>query len=298
MDKENYTLLDNEIWEDENLSHAEFRVLSYLIRLYRVDYGYSFPKRETLVKKCKIHKDTLSKVLNSLEAKGYITRANNPKKGGRNNIYYIHKYLVIKSKNDVSEGPKQVKPDAKICESINESCETDAKTSSIEGNKENGSSTPEAPADANILENIEVVEASTNELLVKQKAKVIRQLNNDEIEEINKLDTDLLIKAIERANSYKPNGYHIGYIFKTYESVKDESVKNNPPEPTGQDLKDKSSNSLNSNKKSNTRANKGSTVKTKFHDTFNEHFRKYPEDELEEKLLKMQAAKRVKKEVE
>lgn len=278
MDKENYTLLDNEIWEDENLSHAEFRVLSYLIRLYRVDYGYSFPKRETLVKKCKIHKDTLSKVLNSLEAKGYITRANNPNKGGRNNIYYIHKYLVIKNKNDVSEEPKQTEPDAKPCEK-------DAKTSSIESTPEDRSSTP-------VSENIEGVEASTNELLVKQKAKVIRQLNNDEIEEINKLDTDLLIKAIERANSYKPNGYHIGYIFKTYESVKDESVKNNLPEPTGQDLKDKSNNNSNGNKKSSKGANKEPKPLTRFHGTINEHFRKYTPDELEENLLKMQAAKR------
>lgn len=297
MQDKKFTKFENLIWKDRNIKGNEKLVLFYLISYYNESLGYSFPKRKQIQEATGIAKDTLNKVLDSLEAKGYITRANNPKKGGRNNIYYIHKYLVIKSKNDVSEGPKQVKPDAKICESINESCETDAKTSSIEGNKENGSSTPEAPADANIVENIEVVEASTNELLVKQKAKVIRQLNNDEIEEINKLDTDLLIKAIERANSYKPNGYHIGYILKTYESVKGGNTENNPPVATGQGQNIKSTNNLSNDKKSTRGANKSSTVKTKFHDTFNEHFRKYPEDELEEKLLKIQAAKRAKKEV-
>lgn len=290
MQDKKFTKFENLIWKDRNIKGNEKLVLFYLISYYNESLGYSFPKRKQIQEATGIAKNTLNKILDSLEAKGYITRANNPKKGGRNNIYYIHKYLVI-NKNDVSEEPKQTEPDAKPCESMNEPCEKDAKTSSIESTPEDRSSTP-------VSETIEGVEASTNELLVKQKAKVIRKLNSDEIEEINKLDTDLLIKAIERANSYKPNGYHIGYIFKTYESVKDESVKNNPPEPTGQDLKDKSSNSLNSNKKSNTRANKGSTVKTKFHDTFNEHFRKYPEDELEEKLLKIQAAKRAKKEVE
>ena len=242
MTKESYTLLDNQIWEDENLSHTEFRVLSYLIRTYSLEYGYSFPKRETIVKKCKIHKDTLNKVLNSLEEKGYITRSINRHKGGRNNIYYINKYLVAIKKD-----------------------------------------TPEAPSDESKADDKQ--DQSSNELLVKQKAKLVRQLKAEELEEINQLDTELLIKAINQANFYKPNGYHIGYLLKAYDTV-----KNNPSKPQREAQSNKPSNNSNNNKKDNTGAN--TKPLTRYHGTFNEHFRNYAPDELEEQLLKIQAKKR------
>ena len=91
---ESYTNISNSLIEDENLSHTEFRVMITLIRYYNTDLGYSFPTRELLVKKCKMNKDTLGRVLNSLEEKGYITRSKREGKAGRNNIYYINKYLV------------------------------------------------------------------------------------------------------------------------------------------------------------------------------------------------------------
>lgn len=96
-----YTLIDNSIFDDESLTHTEFRVLTYLIRNYNSNLGYSFPTRKTMIEKCNMSKDTLNKVLNSLEGRGYITRKTNPSKSGRNNIYYIHKYLFIPSKDKV-----------------------------------------------------------------------------------------------------------------------------------------------------------------------------------------------------
>ena len=103
---ENYTNISNSLIEDENLSHTEFRVMITLIRYYNTDLGYSFPTRELLVKKCKMNKDTLGRVLNSLEEKGYITRSKREGKAGRNNIYYIHKYLVgQETSSQASEKP-------------------------------------------------------------------------------------------------------------------------------------------------------------------------------------------------
>lgn len=96
-----YTLIDNAIFEDESLTHTEFRVLAYLIKNYNSNFGYSFPTRKTMIEKCNMSKDTLNKVLNSLEVRGYITRKSNPNKAGRNNIYHIHKYLFIPSEIDV-----------------------------------------------------------------------------------------------------------------------------------------------------------------------------------------------------
>ncbi|RDY29769.1 helix-turn-helix domain-containing protein [Romboutsia weinsteinii] len=90
-----YTVIDNEIFEDKNLKHTEFRVLAYLIRNYNASMGYSFPTREQIITSCKMNKDTVGSVLKSLEEKGYITRKNNPSKSGRNTIYLIHKYLVV-----------------------------------------------------------------------------------------------------------------------------------------------------------------------------------------------------------
>lgn len=103
---ESYTNISNSLIEDENLSHTEFRVMITLIRYYNTDLGYSFPTRELLVKKCKMNKDTLGRVLNSLEEKGYITRSKREGKAGRNNIYYIHKYLVgQETSSQASEKP-------------------------------------------------------------------------------------------------------------------------------------------------------------------------------------------------
>ena len=104
---ESYTNISNSLIEDENLSHTEFRVMITLIRYYNTDLGYSFPTRELLVKKCKMNKDTLGRVLNSLEEKGYITRSKREGKAGRNNIYYINKYLVgQQDSSGASEKPK------------------------------------------------------------------------------------------------------------------------------------------------------------------------------------------------
>lgn len=236
-----------DVWRDREIKGYEKLVLIYLMENYSEKDGYSHPTRKQIEEETGIAKNTLSKTLDSLIAKGYIIRARNPHKGGKNNIYYIHKYLVA-SKKDT---PAEAKPN----ENERKPCEIDAK------------------------------EVETNELLVKQKGKIVRKLKAEELEEINQLDTELLIKAIERANSYKPNGYHIGYLLKTYDSV-----KNNPTEPQREAQSNKPSNNSNNNKKDNTGAN----IKplTRYHGTINEHFRNYAPDELEDQLLKMQAKKR------
>lgn len=239
MQEEKFTRFKNEIWKDRNIKGNEKLVLLYLISYNNEALGYSFPTRKQIQDDTGISENTLGKTLNSLIDKGYITKEEHKSKTGKNNIYYIHKYLVA-SKKDT---PADAKP-----------CETDAK-------------------------------ASTNELLLEQKGKIVRKLKAEELEEINQLDTELLSKAIDRANSYKPNGYHIGYLLKTYDSV-----KNNPTEPQRQAQSNKPSNNSNNNKKDNTGAN--TKPLTRYHGTFNEHFRNYAPDELEEQLLKMQAKKR------
>lgn len=104
---ESYTIIDNDIWKDNNIKGYEKLVLIYLVRNFNVNYGYSFPLREQIQEATGISKDTLNKVLNSLEEKGYITRSKREGKAGRNNIYYIHKYLVGQQDSlQASEKPK------------------------------------------------------------------------------------------------------------------------------------------------------------------------------------------------
>lgn len=251
------TTIDNKFYSDRNLDIYEKAVLSYLIRYYNTKLGYSFPTRKQIQEDNGISTGKLNQVLNNLEEKGYITRAINPHKGGRNNIYYIHKYLVSSKK----EAP---------AETINDTNSDDA--------------------NSNIKK---AVEASTNELLVNEKAKVKRDLNDNDREYLKELDTDTLIKAIDRANEFKPKGYHIGYIAKCYDTIKKEQQ-----EEDRQAKESKTSNNSDDNNKGNTGANtkdyhnNNYSVKTKYHDTFNEHFRDYTPDELERKLLKMQAKRK------
>lgn len=108
---ESYTIIDNDIWKDNNIKGYEKLVLIYLVRNFNVNYGYSFPLREQIQEATGISKDTLNKVLNSLEEKGYITRSKREGKAGRNNIYYINKYLV--GQETSSQASTEPKPNNK-----------------------------------------------------------------------------------------------------------------------------------------------------------------------------------------
>ena len=106
-----YTIIDNEFYSDRNIDVYEKAVLSYLIRYYNTDLGYSFPTRQQIQDDTGISTGKLNKVLNSLEEKGYITRSKREGKAGRNNIYYIHKYLV--GQETSSQASTEPKPNNK-----------------------------------------------------------------------------------------------------------------------------------------------------------------------------------------
>ena len=116
-----YTLISNTIFEDNNLSHSEFRVLTFLIRMYNTQLGYSYPSRNTIIKKCHLSEKTLNKVLNDLESRGYITRTKQTTSTGWNNIYFIHRHIVRKNKNFIpSKEKSNVKPLTRHHNSFNE----------------------------------------------------------------------------------------------------------------------------------------------------------------------------------
>ena len=106
-----YTIIDNDFYSDRNIDVYEKAVLSYLIRYYNVNLGYSFPTRQQIQDDAGISTGKLNKVLNSLEEKGYITRSKREGKAGRNNIYYIHKYLV--GQETSSQASTEPKPNNK-----------------------------------------------------------------------------------------------------------------------------------------------------------------------------------------
>ena len=116
-----YTLISNTIFEDDNLSHSEFRVLTFLIRMYNAELEYSYPSRNTIIKKCHLSEKTLNKVLNDLEFKGYITRSKKTTSTGWNNIYFIHRHIVRKDRTFIpSKGKSNVKPLTRHHNSFNE----------------------------------------------------------------------------------------------------------------------------------------------------------------------------------
>lgn len=106
-----YTIIDNEFYSDRNIDVYEKAVLSYLIRYYNTDLGYSFPTRQQIQEATGIGNNALNRALNSLEEKGYITRSKREGKAGRNNIYYINKYLV--GQETSSQASTEPKPNNK-----------------------------------------------------------------------------------------------------------------------------------------------------------------------------------------
>lgn len=116
---ESYTIIDNDFYSDRNLDPYEKTVLSYLIRYYNFNFGYSFPTREQIQHDNNISPSKLTKTLKSLQEKGYITIKNNHKKAGRNNIYYINKYLVGQQDSlQASTKPKPSKDKPKSKETV------------------------------------------------------------------------------------------------------------------------------------------------------------------------------------
>lgn len=116
---ESYTIIDNDIWKDHNIKGYEKLVLIYLVRNFNVNYGYSFPTREQIQEATGIGNNALNRALNSLEEKGYITRSKREGKAGRNNIYYINKYLVGQQDSpQASEKPKPSKDKPKSKETV------------------------------------------------------------------------------------------------------------------------------------------------------------------------------------
>lgn len=245
-----------DIWQDKNLKSNEKLVLIYLIDYYNLKYGYCFKTREQIQKETGIAKNTLNKILNALEDKEYIIRKRNPLKSGKNNIYYINKYLVVMKESNMT-----------MSEFSTEDLTSKLTNDSTEAIK--------YLAD----ENVEALELTTNEQLLKDNAKLNHALNKEQKEQVSQLDTDRLIKAIKQANKFAIGKYTFNYLITIYKN-------NNVIEKPHRDKKDNLVKGV-YQQKMNTKP------LTKYHDTFNEHYKNYSEDELEAKLLKMQSKRKI-----
>lgn len=215
-----YTLIDNEIFEDENLTHTEFRVLSYLIRNYNSNLGYSFPTRKTMVEKCNMSKDTLNKVLNSLEERGYITRKTNPSKSGRNNIYYIHKYLFVPPVEEV-EVPDEMKEIIEDKEKLSPEEEKDAQETEelIRKFYAGEISVQEQTEDEKLKEKLEIFQVHLNRKMSSNLKELIGDLDWNEI-----VDTDMQINANKKDN-YVTEKYIINAIYDNRRKINLKLVK-------------------------------------------------------------------------
>lgn len=236
------------IWKDSQLKSNEKYILIYLISYHNKKLGYSFPTYEQIQEGTGISRNTVAKVLKNLENKGYITRDKYKTNNGWNNIYYINKYLVVKNNNESLQEPPQ-----------------DDLT-----NQSTNNSSDNIKSDTELIN--KHIELSVNEKLLSDVG--IQKLNSEQLEKLNKLDTDKLIKTIEIAKQ-NSNNINFNYLLAIYnnKNTYEEPHRNNK----GQAVKG-----------AKQQVFTGNTVKTKYHDTFNEHYKKYSPDDLEAKLLKIQ----------
>ena len=248
MNEVEYAKFEKSIWKDTQIKGNEKYILIYLISYHNKEYGYSFPTYEQIQEDTGISRNTLAKILKNLECKGYIKRDKYKNNNGWNNIYYINKYLVTNKNNNMSSPePTGATTDNQSTNNSNDNIKSDT-------------------------EPIRKTELSVNEQLLNDIG--INKLNNKQIEQLNKLDTDKLIKTIEIAKQ-NSNNINFNYLLAIYnnKNTYEEPHKNNK----GQAIKG-----------AKQQVFTGNTVKTKYHDTFNEHYKKYTPDELETKLLKAQ----------
>lgn len=86
-----YTIINNDIFDDENLDTNELAVLLVLIRYYNKSKGYAYPSYDNLKQGSKIKTNArISRTLKSLEEKEYIKKEVLKGKGSK---YFILKGL-------------------------------------------------------------------------------------------------------------------------------------------------------------------------------------------------------------
>ena len=204
-----YTLIDNKIFEDKTLKHTEFRVLLFLIRNYNIKKGYSYPTRAQIIESCKINKDTLGTVLKSLEAKGYITRKNNPIKSGKNTIYLIHKYLVGISKNNDKESVID-EMNGEVEENIKDIIEKNDNKKIIDDYFVDKKNYRDNTDDEDLKQKIETVQSVLRKPINKGFVNIISKLTWDELVEI---DMSLANKDVNQS-------YYLGAIYRPTPDLK------------------------------------------------------------------------------
>lgn len=248
MEGNKYTKFSNNIWKDKQLKSNEKLVLIYLISYHNKNLGYAYPTRKQIQNDTGISENTLGKILNNLIDKGYVSKESYKSETGKNNIYFIHKYLVVKNDNESLQEPPQ----------------GDLTNQSTNNSSDN------IKSDTELIN--KPIELSVNEKLLSDVG--IQKLNSEQLEKLNKLDTDKLIKTIEIAKQ-NSNNINFNYLLAIYnnKNTYEEPHRNNK----GQAVKG-----------AKQQVFTGNTVKTKYHDTFNEHYKKYSPDDLEAKLLKIQ----------
>lgn len=237
MKENNFTKFNNSIWKDRQLKSNEKLVLIYLISYHNNKLKYAYPTRKQIQDDTGISENTLSKIFKSLEGKGYIKREKHKTSKGTNNIYYINKYLVSDKQNKSTLSEPSVTP--------------------TENKSTNSSSETKEPL---TNENREPVELTVNEKLIHENVKLNHNLAEAQKEQINKLDTDKLNRAIVQANRFAKDNYSLNYLLAIYNNA-------SKPEPNTKPL-------------------------TRYHNSFNEHYKNYTEDELEAKLLRIQNKER------
>lgn len=234
MQMDKYTRFNNLIWENKELKSNEKYILIYLISYHNQKLNYAYPTYKQIQKDTGISRNTLAKVLKGLEEKGYIFKKIHITKTGRNNIYYINKYLVLlNNDNDTLS---------------------------------------EASTGSEAL--------SKNVKLIQDNAKLSHNLNAEQVEQVNQLEYERLNQAIAQANKYS-NRYSLNYILAIYKNGTVHIAEEQHKDSKGQVVKGAYQQKFNDK-----------AVNTRYHNSFNEHYKNYSYEELEQKLLEKQAKKR------
>lgn len=117
----------------------------------------------------------------------------------------------------------------------------------------------------------EPIELNVNEKLIQDNAKLSHELTEAQKEQIINLDTEKLNNSIIQANKFAKSKYSLNYLLAIYDNSSKEPHRNTrdayKQEPNTKPI-------------------------SRYHNSFNEHYKNYSEDELEARLLKAQAKKR------
>lgn len=114
-----FVMVKDDLLADKNINSNEFRVYTYLMRMYNDEKKYAFPSIKTISENSNLSESSVKRAVKKLEKIGYLTIEKKQGVAGNFNVYKNFKHLVtraeaeLKAENEKNRSKEEIKVEVK-----------------------------------------------------------------------------------------------------------------------------------------------------------------------------------------